>query len=131
MPSSLVSVTNFSKFLLYSSLSNSWASSGVEPEDLVGPGTGEGLTDLTAVSVILHLDDHPAFGVEGGLSDTALGINADIDKFTGDGYVCTDCSVAFGDGRVPTFPLEKVSEGLCRGVAEGAAGEAEVTLPAP
>jgi len=28
LPSSLVSVTNFSKFLLYSSLSNSWASSG-------------------------------------------------------------------------------------------------------
>ena len=28
MPSSLVSATNFSKFLLYNSLSNSWASSG-------------------------------------------------------------------------------------------------------
>ena len=28
LPSSTVSVTNFSKFLLYSSLSNSWASSG-------------------------------------------------------------------------------------------------------
>ena len=100
-------------------------------EDLVGPGTGEGLTDLTAVSVILHLDDHPTFGVEPSLSDTAPGINADIDKCAGHRHVCSDCFVAFGDGRVPAFPLEIVSEGLCRNVTEGSAGEAEVTLPAP
>ena len=103
----------------------------VEPEDLVGSGTGEGLTNLTAVSVILHLDDHPAFGVKSGLSDAACGIHADIDKCTGDGHVCPGCSVALGDGRVPAFPFEIVSEGLCRGLAEGAVGKAEVTLPAP
>ena len=103
----------------------------VEPEDLIGPGTGEGLTDLTAVSMIVHLDDHPTFGVKGGLSDTTLGIHADIDKFAGDGHVCPGCSVALGDGCVPAFPFEIVSEGLCRGLAERAVGKAEVTLPAP
>ena len=39
--------------------------------------------------------------------------------------------VAFDDGRVPTFPFEIVRERLCRRLAKGAVGEAEVTLPSP
>ena len=55
----------------------------VEPEDLVDPGTGEGLTDSTAVSVTLHMDDQLTFGVKGSLSDTTLGIHADIASWPG------------------------------------------------
>lgn len=53
---------------------------------------------MTAVNVILHLDDHSTFGAESGLPDTALGINADTDKYAGNGYVCFDCFVAIGGG---------------------------------
>src|SRR6185295_7989015 len=37
VPSSLVSFTNFSKLLLYNSLSNSWASSGSNQKTLLAP----------------------------------------------------------------------------------------------
>jgi len=101
----------------------------VEPEDLVTSNTGEGLTNLTTVSMILNLHNHPAFGIQCGLSDAALGIHTDIDKLTGNAYICSDCFI--DDGCVPPFPFEIVGEGLCRGLAEGAVGQAEVTLPAP
>lgn len=103
----------------------------IEPEDLVGSCTSQRLKDLTPVSVILDLDNHPILGVEGRLPHTALRLYADIDQFAGHRHVGSCGSSVFGNRRIPAFRIEIVGKGLCRGIAESAAREAEVTLPSP
>ena len=71
----------------------------VEPEDLVGSGAGEGLTDLAPIGAVLHLNSHPTFRMKGRLADTARGIHSDIDESAGDGHICPFSSITFGDGR--------------------------------
>ena len=103
----------------------------VEPENLVGSGTSEGLTDLAPIGAVLHLNSHPTFRAKGCLADAARGIHTDINESAGDGHICPFGSSPFDDGRIPTFSFEKVSERLCRSLAKSAVREAEVTLSSP